>query len=314
MEFKLENGKTMVVKAVNLSDRYHVESKLGCDVTCSQMCLDLSRNYALAQCFKYCGCESLLFEKNDAIQRPSLDSIKINAWQDVRIDFDLPEQPQDPVTIDAYLPSGPKGNEKYTIQFNPAGVRNGKDHLSVDLPGGPENLPELEVAASEVKTENATTSKLEWSVIDPTFNGQFENVVEQTPGHFAESNVVTVPGVGYEAGVKQDYTFDPQTGTISYDEVVYTPTAEVHNSGSEMIFGNPSQGAAEAQGTLSWDFTKGQHVNAIQTPESSSSGISTLMFQGFFFTVVGAVIYRFVTASRSVAPASESLLSPYQRL
>jgi len=257
LEFKLENGKTMVIKAVTLKDKYLVESKLGCDVTCSQMCLDLSRNYALAQCFKYCGCESLLVEKNDDSQRTNLDSIKINAWQDVRIDFDLPDNSRDPATIDAYLPSGPRGDtQKYTIQFNPTGVRNGKDHLSVDLPGGPENAPELDIAASGNRNGSSESNKFEWTFVDPTFSGQFENFANRTSDSFVESNVVTIPGLGYEAGVKQNYSFNPETGEITYDEVVYTPTAEVHNSGSEIITGGPRNGSAGTKGTLSWDFNK----------------------------------------------------------
>ena len=124
-EFEVENGKTIVIQAVTLKDRYFVESKLGCDISCSQMCLELSRNYALATCFKYCGCEKLVVEKTDSVQRPKLEEIKINAWQDVRIDFDFPEGENDPLTVEATVPSGPKNApEKYSIQIQPGTSRN----------------------------------------------------------------------------------------------------------------------------------------------------------------------------------------------
>lgn len=328
LEFKLENGQTMVIQAVTLKDRYFVESKLGCDVTCSQMCLDLSRNYALAQCFKYCGCEKLVVEKTDTVERPKLEDIKINAWQDVRIDFDLPEGPTDSLTVDATLPTGRRGApQKYSIVFDPNTSRNGKEHLSVDLPGGPENTPELTFSSSESHTANSSTSKLEWEFVDPKFNGQFESNTQSSDTQYGASNIVTVPGVNFEAGVKQNYNLNPETGEITFNEEVYSPDFTVQHSGTENIVATPGQGAANVKGTISWDFTKGQQQAAeptydptdptfepIPPPAPERSGVSTLMFQGFFFTVVGAVIYRFVTASRSVAPSSESLLSHYQRL
>jgi hypothetical protein len=331
LEFKLETGKTMVIQAVTLKDRYFVESKLGCDVTCSQMCLDLSRNYALAQCFKYCGCEKLVVEKSDSLQRPQLEDIMINARQDVRIDFDLPEGPNDSLTIEATLPSGSKNSpQKYSIEFQPNTSRNGKDHLSVDLPGGPENTPELDFSTSESHTGNSSTSKLEWEFIDPQFNGNFESTAQSSDTEYTASNVVTAPGLGFEAGVKQNYNINPQEGEITFNEEVYGPEFIVQHSGTETVSGTPGKGAANVKGTISWDFDKNKHptpipdpVEPVPAPASydenkiaapESSGVSTLMFQGFFFTVVGAVIYRFVTASRSVAPASESLLSHYQRL
>ena len=314
-EFSLENGKIMVIQAVHLKEKNYVESKLGCDITCSQMCLDLSRNYALAQCFKYCGCGQLIAEKNDSITRPILGANTINTWQDVRIDLDLPKGPNDPATIDAYLPTGRQGaKEKYSIVFKPQDARNGKEHLTVDLPGGPVDVPELNISASEESTPNSTKGKLEWQTPDPRFDGEYESVVVEEPNHYGESNIVRVPGAGFEAGVEQNYNFNPQTGEISYDEVAYSPDFTVQNTGTESINGSPGNGSADVNGTLSWDLTKNAAVNAIKAPESSSSGISTLVFQGFFLTAVGAVIYRFMTVSRSVAPASESLLTPYQRL